>query len=59
MRKLTIKELKQIIMEEFGKMKNVEDVKTKEGWWHKVDVENLINWKKELSLKEYVKKLLK
>jgi hypothetical protein len=54
MKKLSLKEIKNIVKEEFDDVKDIEDVKAKEvDDWSDAEVENLINWVKSLSIKEF------
>ena len=55
-RRLTIDELKQYIKEEFGKVKDVEDVEAKVKPWGDAEIENEIDWIKKLNLKEFLDK---
>lgn len=52
-RKMSIDEIKKIVLEEFGKVKDVEDEKVKEGDWSDAEVENEVDWMKKLGIKEF------
>jgi hypothetical protein len=57
-RRLTVDEIKAYLMEEFGKAKEVSDVKAKEveKGWGDAELEKTIDWVKTLQLKEFFKK---
>jgi len=53
-RKVGIDEIKEVISEEFGKVKKAEDEKVKETHWGDTDLEHEIDWIKTLDIKEFV-----
>ena len=53
-RKLTVSEIKKIIMEEFAKAKESQDTKAKEvDGWEDSELEQETEWMKSLNIKEF------
>jgi len=53
-KKITSERLRNIVKEEFGKVKNVEDVEVqkKDGGWGDAEISNYLEWLKTLDIKE-------